>query len=127
VDGSRARAGEQATLAAARRVERLRGELVTGSVDRRPFLPGAIVVSIGWLPWCVVTTTETSASNLGPGTCRHAVMIQRVRVPPRQAPERRVADPGQVPRGTWIERGDESLIRGESRATGSKRAGRNIK
>jgi hypothetical protein len=51
----------------------------------------------------------------------HATPNQRVRVPPRQVPERLVAGPRCVERLTWPKRGVESLF------GGSKSAGRNIK
>jgi hypothetical protein len=43
-------------------------------------------------PWSVVTTTDASEAK-PTGTRSHAVVVQRVQVPPREAPEPRVAGP----------------------------------
>lgn len=53
--------------------------------------------------------------------CVQAASVQRVRVPPRQAPKHREADPTGSARALDRERGVESLCR----KTGSEAAGRN--
>ena len=58
-------------------------------------------------PWCVVTTTEVPPAKPAAIRC-HAVMIQRVQVPSRQAPERRVAGPQQRGRPRRLKPGVES-------------------
>jgi hypothetical protein len=71
-------------------------------------------VEIEYAPWYVVTMRTRERSH-------PAVLLQRVQVPPREAPERRVADPRYVMRVAWPKRGVKSLY------GGSQRAGRNFK
>ena len=67
-------------------------------------------------PWCVVNRTEVFPSRRP-----DAVHRQRVEVPSRKAPERRVAGPRRGGRPPCPERGVKSLY------GGSNCAGRNMK
>jgi hypothetical protein len=67
--------------------------------------------------WCVVT--KPNGRSLAATFL--AALLQRVRVPPRQAPKHRVAGPGYVERSTVPKPDVESLY------GGSNNAGRNMK
>ena len=76
--------------------------------------------------WCVVTKKTEEPRERRRGRF-HAAPFQRVQVPPRQASEHRVAGPSRAGEIPTAERGVESPRGGESRAAGSKHAGRNMK
>ena len=87
--------------------------------------PGPAVPRGRLSPWCVVKG-QIIRRACPTSELLRAALLQRVRVPPRQASEHRVAGPRRRERSHRPERGVESRQRGDPRV-GSKHAGRNMK